>query len=223
MQDLAGVIVVACIVSFTAGVALVSRGIIRARAERREDAVRWAIGRMEEDAHGLVVGEVQSSACTVIAPLSGRPCVYYRVRVSELRARSGFAARHHLTWEPLIDEQHGVEFLLDDGTGRVRIDPTRASIDLRTVWTRVNGSSSPVNRHEAALLRRHRLTELDGLGRRRRLRFEEIAIEVGQQVAAIGCGERDADTSTTDLWGLRPASTPLRMTAPRILDPLAVA
>jgi hypothetical protein len=219
MQDLSVVVVVLCGVAFASGVAIVARGVNRWRAAAPPPVPRWPIGRVPEHATCRVIGAVAPTARAVIAPLSGRPCVYYRVRVSELRARPGLAARHHRAWVPLVDEQHGVAFVVDDGSGQIRIDPDDAAIELRTASCH-DTTGRQLTRDEAALLRRHRVSPLDGLGMPRRLRFEQVAIEIGQAVAAVGTCARDPATSTTDLWGLRPPSTPLRMTESRISDAL---
>lgn len=227
MHDLSAVIVVLCAIGFVSGAAIVAHGIVRwreARGPRRDPRAtaasdRWPIAELPEHTPCRVIGEVAPTARAVIAPLSGRSCVYYRVRVSELIARPGIGARHLRDWRPLIDEQRGVGFVLDDGSGRIAIDPADAAIELTTA-TRRDTTGADLGRDEAALLRRHRVSPLDGLGQPRRLRFEQVAIEIGQSVAATGCCARDAADSTTDLWGLRPPSTELRMTMSRVTDAL---
>jgi hypothetical protein len=231
MQDLAAVALVVSAVAFACGVAVVARGINRWRAGAAPPVRRSKIGGLPEHATCRVIGAVAPTARAVVAPLTGQPCVYYRVRVLELRARSGLASesaqrgrrrsmtrgRHHREWVPLVDEQQGVAFVVDDGSGQIRIDPEDAAIELRTRSVHET-TGALLTRDQAALLRRYRVGALDGLGMPRRLRFEQVAIEIGQAVAAVGTCARDPATSTTDLWGLRPPSTALRMAEPRISE-----
>ena len=71
-------------------------------------------------------GLAQPRADRLQAPLSGRPCVWYRYRVEERRGH-GRNAR----WVMVEEGDGGQPFLLDDGTGRCLVDPTAAELHLR--------------------------------------------------------------------------------------------
>ena len=94
-----------------------------------------------------------------------------------MRARSGLAARHHREWVPLIDEHRGVAFVVDDGSGQIQIDPDDAAIELRTASCH-DTTGAVTSRDEAALLRRHRVSPLDGM-RPGQLQGAHVALIVG--------------------------------------------
>lgn len=55
----------------------------------------------------------------VTAPLSGRPCMYWRLQVEQQR---------RTRWETVLDRHEAVPFWVDDGTGRARVDPGEAEV-----------------------------------------------------------------------------------------------
>lgn len=82
----------------------------------------WGVGR-------------QMDGPPIIAPLSGLPCVWYRYRVEEqqLFERNG---RMEQRWVTVEQGQSDDLFWLDDGTGRVVIDPEGAEVTpkAKDVW-----------------------------------------------------------------------------------------
>jgi hypothetical protein len=64
---------------------------------------------------------------TVEAPFTGSHCLAYTYEVEELRSRG-----KGQSWETLDDGMAGVDFVVDDGTGRVLVDPSGADISLES-------------------------------------------------------------------------------------------
>ena len=77
-----------------------------------------AVGLVEVS--GLAVGPH-----TVHAPITGKPCFYYRTIAWEQR-ESG----RNSDWKKVAEEVLYVPFFLDDGTGKLLIDPRGADLDL---------------------------------------------------------------------------------------------
>src|SRR6266852_426268 len=69
---------------------------------------------------GLAVGPY-----TVIAPVTARPCYFYRTLVWEWK-QSG----KNKKWVEVAAECMHVPFYVDDGTGKVMVDPRGADLDL---------------------------------------------------------------------------------------------
>ena len=69
---------------------------------------------------GLAVGPY-----TMIAPVTGRPCYYYRTMVSEYKQNG-----KDKQWVTVAGECLHLPFFLDDNTGRVMIDPRGADLDI---------------------------------------------------------------------------------------------
>jgi len=70
---------------------------------------------------------VEGDDGTVEAPFTGSRCLAYTYEVEELRS-SGKTQ----SWEPLDSGMDGVDFVVDDGTGRVLVDPSGADIHLES-------------------------------------------------------------------------------------------
>jgi hypothetical protein len=62
---------------------------------------------------------------TMVAPITARPCYYYRTLVWEWK-QSG----KNKQWVKVAAECMHVPFFLDDNTGKVMVDPRRADLDL---------------------------------------------------------------------------------------------
>jgi hypothetical protein len=87
------------------------------RAERAlRAAPRTAIGEARAHEIEKLTGRVSSLAEPLQAPLSGRRCVHYVVIVLEKRSSDGIAR-----WVTVLRDASGVDFLLEDGTGRARV------------------------------------------------------------------------------------------------------
>ncbi|MFC6757425.1 MULTISPECIES: GIDE domain-containing protein [Haloarcula] len=70
---------------------------------------------------------VEGDAGTVEAPFTGSRCLAYTCEVEELR-QSGKSQ----SWETLDTGMGGVDFVVDDGTGRVVVNPEGADIHLES-------------------------------------------------------------------------------------------
>ncbi len=62
---------------------------------------------------------------TMKSPMTGKPCVYYRYTVEELRS-SGKSSR----WVTIQKDEKGVPFYVRDDTGKVLVDPAGAKVDI---------------------------------------------------------------------------------------------
>lgn len=113
-----------CAVGFWVGIYLFYRGF-RLLQQRRLildtpfSKIRSASMGMIEIS-GLAVGPY-----TMVAPLTSRPCYYYRTEVWEWK-QSGRSQQ----WVKVAGECMHVPFFVDDNTGRILIDPRGAELDL---------------------------------------------------------------------------------------------
>lgn len=67
---------------------------------------------------------------TLTAPITGDPCFYYRVQ-----AWQWVKLDNKHKWLPVLDESLYVPFFLEDGTGRVLVDPQSAQMDVHRNFT----------------------------------------------------------------------------------------
>ncbi|QIO23805.1 GIDE domain-containing protein [Haloarcula sp. JP-L23] len=132
---------------------------------------------------------VASEEGTVTAPFTGSPCLAYTYEVEELRS-SGKRS----SWHTLEEGMDGVDFVVDDGTDRVRVDPTGADIRLEDHTVTVPpGTELPdrLARYVAetdAVDPQNRTVDLlvTELSVGNRQRFTERRLDVGESVYVYG-------------------------------------
>jgi len=147
------------------------------------NAARWPIGELPENTHGRVVGRARAVDQTLLSPLSGRSCVYYELQVLDTDGKAKVT---------LLREAKGVPFLIEDDTGRALIDPRDAEITLDFDHETKSGHGDNATRVEEALLARHG-QRTKGWLFNKVLVYRESVIEVGELVAVLGSGVREAD------------------------------
>src|SRR5262245_28416269 len=103
-------------------------------------APRWSLGAMPEDTFGRVTGSVLDGEL-LVAPLSGRSCVYFSVFVDErLRPKLGANAPH---WTRLAAERRGVPFVIEEDGHRAVIEPRRARVMVDIDYGRYRDPPDP--------------------------------------------------------------------------------
>jgi hypothetical protein len=147
--------------------------------------------KIAEAAEGAVVridGQAIAHGETLIAPLTGRTCVFYEALIEEFvsQGKSG-------NWRVRVREVRGVPFVVDDGTGRAIVDPRIARVDVKIDATTRSGTFDAPTPIEEAFLHRHGMSG-QGMIFNKRLRYREGAIEVGEPVAVMGNPVREPDT-----------------------------
>jgi hypothetical protein len=153
----------------------------RARGRRALDrAPRTPVGEVRRGEMVKVVGQVGFAVEPLRAPMSGRPCVCWHVRVQEARqgAQGG-------SWTDVLDEVEGQEFLLDDGTGVavVRGVAPEATMARSGPWIDNYVNDFPP---EVEDFLGSRGEQVRGALGKRVMRYEERILDEGAQVAVLG-------------------------------------
>ena len=145
MSDAPAFVIAAAGAGILAGLVLLVRGMT---AYRAGETVRGTgTSRIESLAAGEVrlVGTIAPGPVALVSPLQSVPCVYYHARIVEDRGRERTAT---------LDDERAVGFLLDDGTGTLRVFPRGARwdaptcFDEQTDWT--GGDPPGLNRNHGA-------------------------------------------------------------------------
>ena len=140
-----------------------------------------------------IVGRVRFVGEPLRAPMSGRPCVCWHVRVQEARqgAQGG-------SWNVVIDEVEGQDFMLEDDTGIavVRGVLPEATLVQSGSWSDNYTDDFPPE-VEKFLEDRGEQTHWK-LGKRV-MRFEERTLDEGTQAAVLGVARGRDATRKTDL------------------------
>jgi hypothetical protein len=138
------------------------------------------------------VATVQGTVCLLdgaplVAPLTGRPCAYYEAIVEEYRSTGKRGS-----WYPVIREQQGQDFLLDDGQGTARVIMAHASVALVKDTHFRSGLFQDATPVLEQFLARHG-RQSQGWLFNKNLRYREGAIEAGELVAVCGAGVHEPD------------------------------
>ena len=200
----------------------------RQRPSRLREAPAQPISELPEDTPGRVVGVTQPHGEPLTAPFSGRPCVYYAVRVERLRdpdvteplvateapqgmdpadAAAGAPALL-AAWLPAASETRSVAFMIQDESGRALIEPAEAKVELSGAEP-VDIDLAALPPRQAEFLARHALATPGA-----RLRYYEVIIAIGEAVAVVGSGtpEPDPDAAPANHYRGDPPSR-LRLTS----------
>ncbi len=113
-----------CGVGFCAGIGLFIYGF--KLLQRRRLILDTPLSKIRSAAMGMVeVSGLAVGPYTMIAPITARPCYYYRTLVWEYKQRG-----KNKEWVKVAGECMHVPFFVDDNTGRMLVDPRGADLDL---------------------------------------------------------------------------------------------
>lgn len=111
-------------IGFCAGIGLFFYGF--GLLQRRRLILDTPFSKIRSASMGMVeVSGLAVGPYTMIAPITARPCYYYRTLVWEYK-QSG----KNRQWVKVAGECMHVPFFVDDNTGRVLVDPRGADLDL---------------------------------------------------------------------------------------------
>jgi hypothetical protein len=172
---------------------------------RLRNAPRSEIATLDESRFARITGLVRPFEKTLLeAPLSGRLCVYYSIRVLEC---SGSRRREYQT--EIGYEQEGMAFMLEDDTGVAVIDPAHAEISVAPDFECESKAAFDADPRQRALLERHGLVRRSWFSTER-LHYTESIIEADERIAILGAGMLEPDLEAAPTGMYRDAR-PMRM------------
>ncbi|MCL2776736.1 MAG: E3 ubiquitin ligase family protein [Polyangiaceae bacterium] len=137
------------------------------------------------------------------APFSGRPAVWYRVTVDELR--EGYVSNSY--WKQVFHEFDKRAFVVDDGSGQVaRVIPNVVTcvVNLREVAT--SGTFHDATPQLEAFLASHGLQSRGFFGFNKTMRYREEILVPGDTVYAVGPSRRDPGPPVSDGYREAPST-----------------
>jgi hypothetical protein len=115
---------VACLLGICCGLYLFYRGF--RLLQRRRLILDTPFSKIRSAAMGMVeVSGLAMGPYTMTAPITAKPCYFYRTLAWELKQRG-----KNKEWVQVAKECNHVPFFLDDNTGRMLVDPREAELDL---------------------------------------------------------------------------------------------
>jgi len=168
-----------CVIGFCAGIGLFIYGfrlLLRRRLilDTPFSKIRSAPMGMVEIS-GLAVGPY-----TMIAPITARPCYYYRTLVWEWKQQG-----KNKSWVKVAGESMHLPFFVDDNTGRLLVDPRGADLDLHRDFEQefCNGfftTKSPAPPNVTTFLARH------GIATTNKIKVQEFCIKPKNALFILG-------------------------------------
>ena len=143
-----------------------------------------------------VLGVAHAAKEPLVAPLSGRECVAWKVEVEEGGIRDRVTT--------LIRAKDLCDFVLEDDSGRALVKPLTSELAIDRDQTYSLGSDASPRLE--AFLEKHRVDK-SVLGFTRNLTLREGVLAVGEEVAVLGMGrwETDPDPRPDDAGDYRKA------------------
>jgi len=196
MPPIAYVVTAAVLLLVVGGIVLAYRSFKTTVDHRLPSALRRApalpVSSTTDGTTAKVVGRVELAQPALRAPLSGKVCVCYRVRVQEeVGIRVGDSVSHE--WKTRVDEQKGVDFYVHDDTGLalVRYEGAEALFDWDERYGEGTYEDESTTPELAAFLKRHDLSSKD-----KKLRSFEGTLEIGEQAHVLGVVSRSPGDDT---------------------------
>ncbi len=137
--------------------------------------------KIRSAAMGLVeVSGLATGPNALIAPITARPCYYFRTMVWQWERRG-----KNNTWVKKVDESLHVPFYLDDNTGRVLVNPQGADLDIHCDFKEEFGQSifSPTLGIPANI---SSFLSMRGLDFEKKIKIEEYCIKPKNSLFVLG-------------------------------------
>jgi len=113
-----------CVIGLCSGIYLFIQGF--RLLQRRQLILNTPASKIRSASLGLVeLNGLAVGPYTMVAPITVRPCYYYRTLVWEWKQRG-----KNKQWVKVAGECMHVPFFLDDNTGKILVDPRGADLDL---------------------------------------------------------------------------------------------
>jgi len=152
------------------------------------------IADVENGEYAKISGNVAPFGETLIAPLSGRECVYYKVTVEVGRAAM---MEGDFSYAPLISETESVVFLLEQENDSAHIVLENYDSLIKNDFGYESDPTQEATPKLEAFLEKYGEQSKDANGYSKTLRYREAILEIGEEVAIKGVGFWEEDKNKT--------------------------
>jgi hypothetical protein len=168
-----------CVIGICVGIYLFVQGF--RLLQRRQLILNTPVSKIRSASMGMVeLSGLAVGPYTLVAPVTERPCYFYRTLVWEWKRRGRSSQ-----WVKIAAECVHVPFFLDDNTAKVMVDPRGAELDLHRDFQQefcdgffTTKQEAPPNVH--ALLSRH------GISTTNKIKVEEFCIKPKNSLFLLG-------------------------------------
>jgi hypothetical protein len=168
-----------CAIGVCAGIALFLYGF--RLLQRRRLILEIPFSKIRSASIGMIeISGLATGPYTMVAPITARPCYYYRTLVWEWKQRG-----KSKQWVKIAGECMHLPFFVDDNTGRLLVDPRGADLDLHRDFEQEFCDSfftpkEPVPERVRSFLARH------GVVTKNKIKVEEFCIKPKNALFILG-------------------------------------
>uniref|UniRef100_UPI0032162125 hypothetical protein n=1 Tax=uncultured Draconibacterium sp. TaxID=1573823 RepID=UPI0032162125 len=130
-----------------------------------------------------IVGKVEFAEKPLIAPLSGRECAYYHVKVKE-RVQRGKSSH----WKTIIEDDNTINYLIRDGEHLALIEDFHIKSYIVQDRNYSSGFLNDATPHLEGFLNSWNYESETFLGMNRTLEYKEGVLENQEEIAVLGQG-----------------------------------
>ena len=182
--------IVWCVIGLVAGIYIFFQGF--RLLQRRQLLLNTPVSKIRSASLGMVeLSGLAIGPYTVVAPITERPCYYYRSVVWEWK-RSG----RNSQWVKAAEECMHLPFFLDDNTGKVLVDSRGAELDLHRDFQQEFCDSFFTMKEEAPGNVRNFLSR-HGVSTANKIKVEEFCIKPKNALFLLGTLDENRGLSLT--------------------------
>lgn len=143
------------------------------------------IQRVQENVYSKIVGKAKFVKEPLIAPLSGRTCVFYQIVVEQKRGKNG--------WNKLVDQTITQDFFIESRGEMAVVKLKQAGANKIILLDKDRNMSSgtfkDANHRLETYLKNHGTKSTNFLGLNKTLRYKEGIIEPNEDIVVMGVAE----------------------------------
>jgi len=144
-----------------------------------------SIGGLKTNQFTKVSGKALHVKPPLIAPLSGRQCIFYSIEIDK-KVSTGKSTR----WKTIVKEEKIQEFFINTNGDFTIVRPTQSPRNFISYLVKDRKTSSgtfsdPIPEFES-LLRRYNIEPTNFFGFNKTLRYKEGVVEIGEQITVAG-------------------------------------
>lgn len=168
-------------------------------------STRWNLLKLIRDKETRAIGSLAGGFAEIkgrivplqseLSPYSGEPCVYYDFIVEEYR-QSGTGKNRRSSWRTISSGRRCYDFLIDDGTGKARIQAQGATFHLNVDAHGKSGTFNSPTPQLQDFLARIGVSSTTFFGFNKSLRVKETFLAPGDQMYVLGFARPDRDPAS---------------------------
>ncbi|MFH0874906.1 MAG: GIDE domain-containing protein [archaeon] len=123
------------------------------------------------------------------SPLTSKDCFYYKYNIEEKHTKRDNKGHTTTSWKTIRSGVDSVPFYVDDGSGKVLIDPKEADLSVKINEQANSSFGKDPPEHIKAFLKANNISFEGFLGINKTMRYNELLITQNQKLFIIGTAQ----------------------------------